>query len=280
MYRCTCCCLAAILLHKIKMMQELLNETITLSRKRLLQHPLYNCINTTADLQLFMQSHVFAVWDFMSLLKALQQQLTCTTLPWKPVGDTQLRYLINEIVLAEETDMDSNGHRMSHYEMYLDAMKAAGIDTQKTEQKIASWTDVAAVLDEENLASLPAHVSQFLKNTFQVIQRGKAHEIAAAFTYGREDLIPEMFTEIIAGLDKSAVEIDLSKIKYYFDRHIELDGDEHGPMAHKMVSLLCGDDPVKWQEATNVSKAALESRYELFSGITSAIAKNQLSVSI
>lgn len=111
-------------------MLDQLNEGITLSRKRLLQHPLYTSINTTQDLQIFMQSHVYAVWDFMSLLKALQQQLTCTTLPWQPKGDTQLRYLINEIVLAEETDEDADGQRSSHYEMYLDAMQAAGIITR------------------------------------------------------------------------------------------------------------------------------------------------------
>ena len=258
-------------------MQKQLNDAISLSRKRLLQHQLYNSINTTEDLQTFMQSHVYAVWDFMSLLKALQQQLTCTTLPWHPVGDTQLRYLINEIVLAEETDEDPDGNRISHYEMYLDAMQAAGIDTRKVEEQINGWTTIDQILELTRSKELPSHISQFLNTTFSVIKRGKAHEIAAAFTYGREDLIPEMFTEIIGGLEKSEVSIDLSKIKYYFDRHIELDGDEHGPMAHKMVSLLCGDDKEKWNEAIKVSQQALESRYELFTGILENINSLELT---
>ncbi len=267
-------------------MQEQLNEAISLSRsettkkfmlsiaeirKRLLQHPLYTSIKTTADLQIFMQSHVYAVWDFMSLLKTLQQHLTCTTLPWHPKGDTRLRYLINEIVLAEETDEDLQGKRSSHYEMYLDAMQVAGINTAQVEKEIENWTSITQILEATQSGKLDKHISQFLNNTFTVIQRGKAHEIAAAFTYGREDLIPEMFTEIIGGLEKSEVSIDLSKIKYYFDRHIELDGDEHGPMAHKMVALLCGDDQEKWDEASEVSQQALESRYELFSGILEKI---------
>jgi hypothetical protein len=181
--------------------------------------------------------------------------------------------LINEIVLAEETDQNSNGQRMSHYEMYLDAMQAAGIDTTKAETQIAQWTSVDAVLESASSSELPEHVSQFLDSTFNVIKRRKTHEIAAAFTYGREDLIPDLFTEIIGGLEKSEVSIDLSKIKYYFDRHIELDGDEHGPMAHKMVALLCGDDEEKWREATLVSQQALKSRYLLFSGILEQISK-------
>jgi pyrroloquinoline quinone (PQQ) biosynthesis protein C len=250
---------------------ERLNDAISLSRKRLLKHPLYTSIKSTEHLQIFMQSHVYAVWDFMSLLKALQQQLTCTTLPWHPVGDTQLRYLINEIVLAEETDEDADGDRMSHYEMYLDAMQAAGIDTTHIEQRISGWNSIDQILTLTRTEELPKHISQFLQTTFNVIQRGKAHEIAAGFTYGREDLIPEMFTEIIGGLEKSNVSMDLSKIKYYFDRHIELDGDEHGPMAHKMVSLLCENDASKWDEAIAVSKEALESRYELFSGILASL---------
>ncbi|BAO54552.1 DUF3050 domain-containing protein [Nonlabens marinus] len=252
-------------------MQAQLNERISLSRKRLLQHPLYKSIETTAHLQTFMQSHIYAVWDFMSLLKALQQQLTCTILPWQPVGNPQLRYLINEIVLAEETDEIGEGQRMSHYEMYLDAMQAAGIETSELESQISSWKSVSQVLNLTQGSELPEHISQFLNTTFSVIQRGKSHEIAAAFTYGREDLIPEMFTEIIGGLEGSGVDIDLSKIKYYFDRHIELDGDEHGPMAHQMVALLCGDDPVKWNEVITVSQQALESRYQLFDGILKEI---------
>lgn len=250
---------------------QMLNNAITLTRKRLLQHPLYTSIKTTEDLQTFMQSHIYAVWDFMSLLKALQQQLTCTALPWQPVGNTQLRYLINEIVLAEETDESADGMHMSHYEMYLDAMRAAGIDTEKVEMQIQNWKSIDQILEVTKTAQLPEHVNQFLATTFNVIKRGKAHEIAAAFTYGREDLIPEMFTEIIGGLEKSTVSIDLSKIKYYFDRHIELDGDEHGPMAHKMVALLCGNNQEKWNEVTLVSQQAMESRYKLFSGILKSI---------
>jgi hypothetical protein len=95
-------------------------------KNRIVSHPLYPSIQRLADLQIFMEFHAYAVWDFMSLLKALQQQLTCTQVPWFPVGEADTRFLINEIVVGEEADVDANGRRMSHFEMYLAVMKQAG----------------------------------------------------------------------------------------------------------------------------------------------------------
>ena len=101
------------------MTTEDIHKAIKPQQDTLLHHPLYNKIRTVEDLQLFLQHHVFAVWDFMSLLKALQNKLTCTSTPWMPVGNPETRYLINEIVLAEETDIDQDGRRRSHYELYM-----------------------------------------------------------------------------------------------------------------------------------------------------------------
>jgi len=256
---------------------EKLLEIIAPARHELLHHSLYSNIKTSDDLRIFMSSHIYAVWDFMSLLKQLQSSLTCTSTPWKPVGNPDLRYLINEIVLAEETDLDQHGKRLSHFEMYLNAMEAMGLNTSKTIKQIETFIDAQNILESINLSDLPAHVKQFLDLTFTIIKNGKEHEIAAAFTYGREDLIPEMFTEIIQGLSGSGLECDLKPITYYFERHIELDGDEHGPMAHHMVALLCGEDEKKWEEAAQIAQKSLESRTQLFNGILSEI-KNSSQV--
>jgi ribosomal protein S7 len=56
-----------------------------------------------------------------------------------------------------------------------------------------------------------------------------------------------MFIEIIEQTEKNN-NISLNKINYYLQRHIELDGDEHGPLAHEMINALCGDDNQKWKE--------------------------------
>ena len=253
---------------------QTVNQLITPERQALLEHPLYQKITTIAHLQQFMEGHVYAVWDFMSLLKALQQKLTCTTTPWFASPYPQTRYLINEIVLAEESDLAMDGQRLSHFEMYIDAMHDAQANIKIINaflQQLQGGTTIHQAIAD---LAVDRDIQDFLTFTFDVIATGKPHEIAAAFTFGREDLIPAMFTEILKGFQLNFPETDLSKLIYYFERHIELDGDEHGPMAMQMITELCGSDEEKWQDVICISKEALVKRYELWNAIERTIESN------
>lgn len=258
------------------MTTEDIHKAIKPQQDTLLHHPLYNKIRTVEDLQLFLQHHVFAVWDFMSLLKALQNKLTCTSTPWMPVGNPETRYLINEIVLAEETDIDQEGRRRSHYELYMDAMEDARANTLLITEFLNQVEETRNIFVAIKNSALPEALKDFLYFTFELIEHGEAHEIAAAFTFGREDLIPDMFTAILKKFQTNLNDIDLSKLIYYFERHIELDGDEHGPMAMNMISELCGNDSKKWQEVEEISKRALEKRIALWDGIEHLIEDEHL----
>jgi len=244
-----------------------ITASIQAKRQQLIAHSLYEKVTKIEDLHCFLENHIYAVWDFMSLLKALQNHLTCTTTPWLPIGNPEIRYLINEIVIGEETDLALDGTRQSHFEMYLDAMKQCGASTNQIEsflENVATNTSIFASIESSDLHE---NVKNFLNFTFRVIENGKPHEIAAAFTFGREDLIPNMFTEILRNFQIHFPETDLSKLLYYFERHIELDADEHGPMALQMVTELCGNDPVKWDEVKQISLEALEKRIGLWDAI-------------
>jgi hypothetical protein len=214
------------------------------ARQRMVDHTLYCRIESLDDLRVFMSYHVFAVWDFMSLLKALQRDLTCVTLPWVPTGNPATRRLINEIVLEEETDVDPEGCPTSHFELYLRAMRAQA----------------------------PAAVQAFVQHTFAVIEAGQPHAIAAAFTFGREDVIPDMFRNLVADLGQRFPG-QLDTFIYYLNRHIELDEDHHAPLAHQMVRDLCGTDPQRWQQATAVAAQGMAARVALWDGIQAALAK-------
>jgi hypothetical protein len=244
-----------------------------MQKNELLQHPLYNKVKTIEDLQAFLEGHVYAVWDFMSLLKALQAKLTCTTTPWFPTTNPQTRYLINEIVLAEETDLTIDGRRQSHYEMYIEAMQACGANTFEIEHFLNEINSLKNIFVAIKTSHLHPGIKAFLDFTFTVIEHGKPHEIAAAFTFGREDLIPSMFTSIIKSFQENLSETDLSKLIYYFERHIELDADEHGPMAMEMITELCVEDAQKWKEVEEVSILALEKRIGLWNAIEEQISQ-------
>lgn len=255
-----------------------INESIYPYKQRLLQHTLYEKVKTMEDLHLFVENHVYAVWDFMSLLKALQNKLTCTTTPWFASENPETRYLINEIVLAEESDLTLEGARLSHFEMYVEAMKSCGAQTTELATFLKQVVDTKNVFIAIKQSNLHPNVKAFLDFTFRVIEEGKTHKIAAAFTFGREDLIPTMFTEILKNFQENFPDTDLSRLIYYFERHIELDADEHSPMAMRMISALCQDDAQKWREVEETSMLALEKRIGLWDAIEEKITQKEMEL--
>jgi hypothetical protein len=241
----------------------------------LAQHRLYRSFENVDDLRIFMESHVFAVWDFMCLLKTLQRGLTCVDIPWSPSPLAESRRLINEIVFGEESDL-YEGQPLSHFELYLLAMQQCGADTTAIDTFLAAivrgttWPRALAA------CSAPEPAIRFVESTFAIIEAGKLHAIAAAFTFGREDVIPDMFRGFLRDQDEM-LGGTLSTLRWYMERHIEVDGEEHGPMALRMVSQLCGDDPVKWHEATEAAVFALTARIALWDGIADSLQRTRLA---
>jgi len=247
-----------------------LQEEIEPLRAQLINHPIYSHIKTLHDLNVFMEHHIFAVWDFMSLLKSLQRQLTCVDVPWIPKGDAETRYLINEIVTGEESDVDQEGKRRSHFELYQVAMKQTGAVTTTIEKLLAEIINGKTVKEALDKSGAPASAAAFVENTFKTVAGGKAHITAAVFTFGREDLIPGMFISFVNELNKQHNN-SAAIFQYYLERHIEVDGDHHSHLAYKMTEQLCGNNENYWQEATEAVKSALQSRIKLWDSIVAAI---------
>ena len=240
-------------------------------RARLAVHPLYGAIRTAAQLRVFMETHVFAVWDFMSLLKALQARLTCVTVPWMPTAYPASRRFINEIVLGEESD-EYQGRPLSHFELYLEAMRQAGGNTAAI-HALTGLLGEMPVLEAVATAAIPEAARSFVRTTFELIETGRLHALAAAFTFGREDVIPDMFRALVRDLS-AASDGSLDTFIWYLERHIEVDGEDHGPLSLKMVADLCGDDTAKWAEAAEAAEAALTARLVLWDGLLAAVAED------
>lgn len=247
--------------------QTKLNSLLENYLPQLAAHPLYPQLQSLEDIQVFMRSHVFAVWDFMTLLKALQQQLTCVSLPWRPVGDGQTRRLINEIVSEEESDLGPDGQYYSHFELYCRAMRACGADTSAIEELLTHLNN-KSLPEILNTMALPPGAETFVQTTWSIVSSGSLPALAAAFTLGREAVIPGMFTEIVKQLH--AQYEGLGELVYYLERHIELDGDHHGPLAWRMLESVC-QSPADWQAAEKAGREALEARIKLWDAIAASL---------
>ena len=237
--------------------------------KQLMSHSIYEKINSLEKLRIFMESHVFAVWDFMSLAKRLQASLTCTDVPWLPPLNQNAARFINEIILHEETDEGADGAPKSHLEMYLDAMHETGASTLQFELFISLIKSSNSIEVAARVARLPEYVSEFVSLSLNVADNREVEEVASYFLHGREDPIPEMFKRLISTLNVSVETVP--KLIWYLERHIEVDGNDHGPAAKKILSELIGGNEEKKLFAYNSACAAVQHRINLWDGILNRI---------
>lgn len=236
-------------------------ENISKKHEQLGLHPIYSRLNSLKNIQIFMKYHAFAVWDFMSLLKSLQRKVTCVELPWNDSNfDPELVRLVNEIVLGEESDIDREGKAMSHYSLYLNAMEELG----------ANKSLIETFSKNLDFDSLPLELRQVVRYHLDLALNGEVHQVAASFFYGREKLIPDIFSPIVKVLKGSGYKE--SRFQYYLERHIELDGDEHGPMALKCMELL-GDTKELRAEILKTAEESLMMREKLWDFILSEMDK-------
>lgn len=255
---------------------EIVEESLSELRSSLRNHVLYSSIRELRDVQIFMQNHVFAVWDFMSLLKYLQREFTCVQIPWVPNGNPQISRFINEIVWGEESDVDEVGKPVSHFNLYLSAMREIGSENKEIERLLYLIKQQYSILDALDKLELDIRVKEFLKFTFSLIETGKTHWVASSFTFGRENIIPDMFLEIIS---KAKIRgHSYNTLEYYLRRHMEVDAEEHGPLSIEMVTCLCGNDERKWNEVEYIAKKSLEKRLLLWDAIYDQIVSKEVAL--
>ncbi|WP_370942336.1 DUF3050 domain-containing protein [Amycolatopsis sp. cg5] len=240
---------------------------ISAARTAVTAHPIYRRISSPAEVAVFMSHHVFAVWDFMSLLKSLQRDLTCVQVPWLPSGHPLSRRLINDIVLIEESD-DFNGGFTSHFELYRAAMTQAGADAGPLDEFLRLLGSGHTVPDALLAAGVPTTAADFVRSTWALATEEPVHCRAAAFAFGREDLIPEMFDQV---LGPGVTAGPLALFADYLARHIEVDGEMHTPMAMQMVADLCGADDALWHECAITVTRTLSARAGLWDGIVAEL---------
>ena len=176
--------------------------------------------------------------------------------------------------MEEEGDQtEDQQHYLSHFELYLTAMKQTGANREPIQALLSllrTGCDVTKALHE---LKLPLSVQQFVTTTFSFFP-DKLHVLAAVFVYGREAVTTSLFTPLIQRIRQTLGIEDQSRVstlQYYLKRHIELDHSDHFPQALQMLNRLAGNDSQKWKEIAVAAQQALEARLDFLTGIHSEI---------
>ena len=245
-------------------------------RSRLDEHPVYQSVRTIADLRVFMSHHVYSVWDFMSVVKCLQQRVAPASYPWVPRGKPETRYFINQLVLEEESDLglpDASGNptHSSHFELYCHAMREIGADPEPVIEfaGIASTRGIGHALQ---MKGVPEPSRRFVSSTFSFLESGLPHVVAAALAVGREHVIPGMFRSILKHIGVGEREAPV--FHHYLNRHVHLDEDFHAPISLRLLDELCEGSEQRILEAERAASLALEERILFWDGVLAAITLN------
>lgn len=239
-------------------------------RARLLAHRLYGSIRDELDLRAFLEQHVYAVWDFMSLLKGLQRELSCVELPWMPRGERGARRFLHEILLQEESDEDGRGGYASHFELYREAMLDCGASTARLDAFLDALRGGASVSSALELGGVPQAARDFVRTTFAILDARDPAAVAAAFALGREDVIPYMFRALVEDLERRFPG-RYARLAHYLRRHVELDGDAHAPRAQALLASLCGGDAARWASAEQAARQSLQARIALWDALAAQL---------
>ena len=237
-------------------------------QQQLATHPLYGAIQNQKQLQVFMEHHVFAVWDFMSLIKSTQNAIAPTTVPWTPSTNPKYVQFINQLVLEEESDhaVTNNDHNnpRSHFEVYIEAMTEIGANIYMISRFINTVRD-KGLLAAFAIPKLPSAAKKFMQFTFDVIERQQPHLTVAVLALTREDLVPQLFRALQQNL--STQKNKPSNLMAYLDRHIQLDEQAHAPMAKELLQELCANSHAKQKESIEIAEQALAVRLEFWDNI-------------
>jgi hypothetical protein len=244
------------------------DQAITPLLKVLATHKVFCSINSIAHARVYLQHQVFAVWDFMCLLKSLYRKLSTKDI-WYPPTSSISVHLIGSIMLEEESDINEQGDRESHFETFVRAMEELDTDTSQIRGFIAWIKEEQSIEIAFEQIDVNPSIKKFVLSNAEVLNL-ESHEVLSAFVFGRELITSIMFTNLMKALQHHMNYMDqshLCTLISYLNRHISLDADEHFPKALKALIELIGDDLAKLDQTIDVAKKVLGIRIDFLDGI-------------
>lgn len=235
-------------------------------------HQVYDLMNTLNDVREFMEQEALIAWGYMSLLKALQLQLTGTAVPWMPSANATVCRFINETVLNEESDFNLEHRPQSSFEMFLESMLELEADVFAITGFMHEAHNLESLFLTLKHEKLSQPVRDFLEHTFNLIEENKPHAIASALAYGRAGFAPDRLKAVVEQADEQSRK-NFPRLLHFLQRRLEKDTAMHQHQAREMVDTLCGGNELKWQEAERAAVQSLERRKTQLDGLATQLQK-------
>jgi hypothetical protein len=249
-------------------------------KKNLFNHDIYKQVNEIRKAKFFMESHIFGLWDYLTMLKSLQRELASRSILLSEIPN--LPFLINQIVLNEEVDEEGSREYLTAlglYQLYIKAMEEISADSRPITYfvdliKAGTYWKQALYETKENFRNIPDTTYSFLEHNLNVIEFSKIHVIAGVFFFGREDIHYSFGNFLKISQEK---DINISHLRSYLQRHIDDDGETKNPkLGEYILNLLCKNDNSKWKEVEVEVISSIQKRNEFWDGIVESFEKERL----
>jgi hypothetical protein len=106
-------------------------------------------------------------------------------------------------------------------------------------------------------------VAKFVEYNIKTAITKPITDVVAIFYFGRENLIPQMFERFI---NQSSIK-STQYLKYYLQRHIEIDSEDHGPKMLKLLNFVTNNNTQNIKNCINIGIDSIIKRTELWDNI-------------
>lgn len=231
--------------------------------RRAVEHPIFPRLKSLEAVKVFMEHHIWCVWDFMYLAKSVHSSLSGRG-AWSPSPCPETLADFNDILATEETDIGPTGKLGSHFEFFVEAMEQAGADTIPVRAFQRQVELGEAPLLAMRKSKAPTSAIQFVSATMNDAS-GPTHIRAASFCLAREDLVPRLLRRLRRYVPWNHPRLEM--LKWYVDRHIELDTVHHGPTGRRILAAVIAGDSNRRAEASAAAELAIAARVKYLDAI-------------
>ena len=233
-------------------------------------HSVFEALESHYDIRRFLESHAYAVWDFMTLLEAFQNP-DGDTQPWDPpVGYQFADDFVHRVGFRE----GDSGRPRPHFDEYYSAMELLDADTDGIRILLEAIEDGRSADRALSMANPPVEARQHVQTTLDIAQTGDPTRIAGAIL-ARRDIMPDEFSADLNRVlkDTTPRQPDFATVMpdcfAAFDQAMEFDWEQY---VNRVVHDVRIDPTDSGRQALmDSAKEMLDARLTLLDGIEDQI---------